>query len=410
MHYKYDKIGTMLKNKDKTYIPEGFLFSAGEAAIKKPGRKDIALIYSRTEANIAGAFTTNRTKAAPVKLDIEKIKSGKGQAIIINSGNANACTGRKGMKDAAETASLTAKNLKINPFLVYVCSTGVIGTPMPMKKIKAAIPILTAKLGRYSLRDVASAIMTTDTFPKVITKKIKIKNRIGTIIGICKGAGMIAPNMATMLCFIMTDIAVEKRTLSKALKDSVKKSFNRITIDGDMSTNDTALIMANGVLGNSEIKENSASYKIFKNALDEIAYELSRLIVKDGEGATKSITIEVKGAAGEKEAEKAAFSVANSNLVKTAVYGNDANWGRIMAALGYSGIKFNEENVSIHLGNIKVVNKGIGTEKDAEANNYLKNNSEVSILINLNKGSASAKVLTCDLTEEYIRANAEYRT
>ncbi|MDP1758622.1 MAG: bifunctional ornithine acetyltransferase/N-acetylglutamate synthase, partial [Thermodesulfovibrionales bacterium] len=175
MHYKYEKISAMLKNKDKTYIPEGFLFSAGEAAIKKPGRKDIALIYSKTEANIAGAFTTNKVKAAPVKLDMEKIKSGRGQAIIVNSGNANACTGRKGMQDAAETASLTAKNLKIKPSLVYVCSTGVIGTPMPMEKIKAAIPILTANLGRHTLRDAASAIMTTDTFPKVISKKVKIE-------------------------------------------------------------------------------------------------------------------------------------------------------------------------------------------------------------------------------------------
>ncbi|MCX5718288.1 MAG: bifunctional glutamate N-acetyltransferase/amino-acid acetyltransferase ArgJ [Nitrospirae bacterium] len=410
MHYKYDKIGVMLKYKNKTNIPEGFLFSTGEAAIKKPGRKDIALIYSKTEANIAGAFTTNRVKAAPVKLAMGKIASGKGQAIIVNSGNANACTGRKGMKDAAETVLLTAKNLKINPSLVYVCSTGVIGTPLPMEKIKAAIPILTANLGRHGLRDTASAIMTTDTFPKIITKKIKIKNRTGTMTGICKGAGMIAPNMATMLCFILTDIAVEKRTLSKALKDSVRKSFNRITIDGDMSTNDTALIMANGMLGNSEIKEHSAFYKIFKNTLDEITYGLSRLIVKDGEGATKLIAIEVNGAADEKEAEKAAFSVANSKLVKTAIYGNDSNWGRIMAALGYSGIKFNDEKVSIHLGNIKVVNKGTGTGKDADANNYLKNNSEVSILINLNKGAASAKVLTCDLTEEYIRVNAEYRT
>jgi len=410
MHYKYDKIGAMLKNKDKTYIPEGFLFSVGEAAIKKPGRKDITLIYSETEANIAGAFTTNRVKAAPVKLAMEKIASGRGQAIIVNSGNANACTGKKGMKDAAETASLTAKSLKINPSLVYVCSTGVVGTPMPMEKIKVVIPALTANLGRASLRDAASAIMTTDTFPKVISKKVKIRNRTGTIAGICKGAGMIAPNMATMLCFILTDIAVEKRTLSNALKDSVRKSFNRITIDGDMSTNDTALIMANGMMGNSEIREDSTSYKIFKNALDNITYELSRLIVKDGEGATKLITIEVKGAADEKEAENAAFSVANSNLVKTAIYGNDANWGRIMAALGYSGIKLKEENVAIHLGNIKVANKGISTGKDADANNYLKNNIEISILINLNKGAASAKVLTCDLTDEYIRVNAEYRT
>ena len=215
MHYKYDKISAMLKNKDKTYIPEGFLFSAGEAAIKKPGRKDIALIYSKTEANIAGAFTTNRVKAAPVKLDMEKIKSGRGQAIIVNSGNANACTGSKGMRDAAETALLTAKNLKIKPSLVYVCSTGVIGMPMPMEKIKSAIPVLTANLGRASLRHIASAIMTTDTFPKAYRKKIKIKNRTGTMTGICKGAGMIAPNMATMLCFIMTDIAIEKGRLAR---------------------------------------------------------------------------------------------------------------------------------------------------------------------------------------------------
>ncbi len=281
MHYKYDKIGAMLKDKNKTYLPERFLLSVGEAAIKKPGRKDIALIYSETEANIAGAFTTNRVKAAPVRLAMKKITSGRGQAIIVNSGNANACTGRKGIKDAAETASLMAKSLKINPSLVYVCSTGVIGTPMPMEKIKAAIPVLAANLGRASLQDAASAIMTTDTFPKVISKKVKIRNRTGTIAGICKGAGMIAPNMATMLCFILTDIAVEKRTLSKALKDSVSKSFNRITIDGDMSTNDTALIMANGMMGNSEIREDSTSYKIFKNALDDITYELSRLIVKD---------------------------------------------------------------------------------------------------------------------------------
>jgi len=400
----------MLRDKNKTLIPEGFLFSVGEAAIKKPGRKDIALIYSMTEANTAGAFTTNRVKAAPVKLDIEKIKSGKGQAIIVNSGNANACTGRKGMQDAAETALLTAKNLKIKPSLIYVCSTGVIGTPLPMEKIKAAIPLLTTNLGRHTLRNIASAIMTTDTFPKVISKKVKIKNRTGILAGICKGAGMIAPNMATMLCFILTDIAVEKRTLSRAVRDSVRKSFNRITIDGDMSTNDTTLIMANGMLGNAEIKENSASYKIFKEALDEITYGFARLIVKDGEGATKLIAIEVEGAADEKEAEKAAFAVANSNLVKTAAYGNDANWGRIMAALGYSGIKFNEEKVSIHIGNIKVVNNGIGTGKDAEANDYLKKNIEVSILIDLNKGAASAKALTCDLTEEYIRVNAEYRT
>ena len=400
----------MLKKKSETDIPKGFLFSAGEAAIKKPGRKDIALIYSETEANIAGAFTTNRIKAAPVKLNIKKIKSARGQAIIINSGNANACTGKKGLEDAVETASLIAKNLKIKPSLVYVCSTGVIGTPMPMDRIKLKIPELTANSGRSCLEDVAAAIMTTDTFPKITKKKIRIKNRTGVIAGICKGAGMICPNMATMLCFIITDVAVEKRTLTMAIKDSVKKSFNRITIDGDMSTNDTTLIMANGMLGNPELTERSASYKIFRKTLDEITYELSKLIVRDGEGATKFIEIEVKNAINEKEAERAAFAVANSNLVKTAIYGNDANWGRIMAALGYSGIELKEEKVAILFGDIKLVSRGVSTGKDSEANEYLKNNKEIKILINLNRGKASAKVLTCDLTEEYIRVNAEYRT
>lgn len=423
----------MVKNKSDAGLPKGFLFSVAEAAIKKPGRKDIALIYSESKANIAGAFTTNKVKAAPVKLDLEKITSGKGQAILVNSGNANACTGKKGMQDAVETAELVSKNLKIKPSLVYVCSTGVIGTPLPMDRIRPAITELSKNLGKSRLEKVAATIMTTDTFPKIITKKIKIKldnknnplspplskegmggftgkYKTGTIAGICKGAGMICPNMATMLCFILTDIAIEEKTLNKALKDSVKKSFNRITIDGDMSTNDTTLIMANGRLGNPELNEESAAYEIFKKTLDKITYELSKLIVKDGEGATKFIEIEVKGAADEKTAENAAFAVANSSLVKTAIYGNDASWGRIMAALGYSGIDFFENKAAIQLGNIRVTERGIGTGKDSEANKYLKNNREIKILINLNSGKASAKVLTCDLTEEYVRVNAEYRT
>jgi glutamate N-acetyltransferase/amino-acid N-acetyltransferase len=404
------KRNAMDKNKLIGIQPKGFLFSTAEAAIKKPGKKDLALIFSEKKANIAGVFTTNKVKAAPVKLDIKNIKSGKGQAIIANSGNANACTGKKGMCDAIETASLVAKKLNIHPSLVYVCSTGVIGTPMPMQKITTKIPSLVGNLGTSSIKDIAHAIMTTDTFPKIIAKKIKIQNKIGVVAGICKGAGMICPNMATMLCFILTDLAVKQKTLNQALKDSVNKSFNRITIDGDMSTNDTVLIMSNGMAGNSELTEKSADYKTFKKTLDEITFELSKLIVKDGEGASKFIEVEVKNAPSEKDAEKAAFSIANSNLVKTAVYGNDANWGRIIAAIGYSGIEFDEEKVSIQLGNIKVASKGISTGKDKDANKYLKNNNKIKIIINLNKGKASAKVLTCDLTEKYIKINAEYRT
>ena len=389
-------------------IPKGFLFSTAEAAIKYSNRKDIALIYSDKEANIAGAFTTNRVQAAPVRLDMKRIKSGKGQAIVVNSGNANACTGKKGMQDAAETAERVAHGLNIKPSLVYVCSTGVIGLPMPMERVRPKISELTDNLGRSNIQDVAAAIMTTDTFPKIVHKKVKIGNKTGTIAGICKGAGMIWPNMATMLCFLMTDIAVEQKTLDKTLKDTVKKSFNRISVDGDRSTNDTVLIMANGMLGNPLITEKSESFNVFKNALHEVTFDLSRLIVKDGEGATKFVEIEVKGARTEADAERAAFAVANSNLVKTAIYGNDPNWGRIMAALGYSGIMVKEGKIDIYFGKVKVVNRGIGTGKDEKAAEILKG-KKLKITINLNLGRSSVKILTCDLTEEYIRENKAYR-
>jgi glutamate N-acetyltransferase/amino-acid N-acetyltransferase len=390
-------------------VPKGFLFSAVEAAIKKPGRKDLALIYSETESNMAGAFTTNMVKAAPVCVDISKIQSGKGQAIIINSGNANACTGKKGMRDAMEMTRLVAQGLKLKTSRVYISSTGVIGAPLPMERIRTRMHDLRAGLGKFSIHDVAHAIMTTDTFPKVISRTVEMDGKTGTITGICKGAGMICPHMATMLCFLMTDIAVNQRTLDKTLRDAVKRSFNRITVDGDMSTNDTVLIMANGMLGNPEITGKSKSYRVFHDVLSDVTYELSKLIARDGEGATKFIEIEVKGARSETDAEKAAFSVANSNLVKTALYGNDANWGRIMAALGYSGIGFAEEKTDIYIGKVNVVRRGLSNGKDEEANKVLKA-KDIRIIIDLHLGRSSARVLTCDLTEEYIRVNATYRT
>ena len=390
-------------------VPKGFLFSTVEAAIKKPGRKDLGLIYSQVEATMAGVFTTNKVKAAPVKLDMKRIRSGKGQAIIVNSGNANACTGKKGMEDTLLMAKLVAHSLAIKPSRVYVSSTGVIGTPLPIERIKSKIPELAGNLGKSSLEDVAQAIMTTDTFPKVVKKRVTINNQIGAITGICKGAGMICPNMATMLCFVMTDIAVSQKTLNRIVHDAVKLSFNRLTIDGDMSTNDTVLVMANGILGNPEITEKSGSFAGFKKALGDILYELSKMIAQDGEGATKLIEITVRGAKSERDAEKAAFAVANSNLVKTAIYGNDANWGRIMAALGYSGADIREEKVDISFGKVKVVHKGLTTGNDREAGIVLKGR-QVGIVIDLHIGKASAKVLTCDMTEEYIRVNADSRT
>lgn len=393
----------------KYSVPRGFLFGVVEAAVKKPGRKDVALIFSEQDCTVAGMFTTNKVKAAPVRLDMKRAKSGKGRAIVVNSGNANACTGKQGMQDAVETAARAARALKVKPADVYVCSTGVIGAPMPMDRIRPKIDELAGSLGTAAIGDVAEAIMTTDTFPKIVSKKIKIDGTTITLTGICKGAGMICPNMATMLCFIMTDARVEKSALSAALKDAVLRSFNRITIDGDMSTNDTVLVMANATAGNAVIKRKSPLFETFAAALASLTYELSAMIVRDGEGATKFVEVEVRHAKNEKEAETAAFAVADSPLVKTALCGNDANWGRVMAALGYSGITLKEEKIDISLNGVKVAAGGTATGKDKEANERLRK-PEIKIVVDLHLGKGTAKVLTCDLTEEYVKINAEYRT
>lgn len=391
------------------FTPKGFLFSTVEAAIKKPGRKDIALIYSEEEAVIAGMFTTNKIKAAPVRLDMERIRSGKGRAIIANSGNANACTGKKGMKDAIKITDVVAKGLQLNSNQVHICSTGVIGTPLPLDRILKKIPALLTGLGENTIHDAASAIMTTDTFPKIVSKKLRIRDKAVVVSGICKGAGMICPNMATMLCFIMTDLNIGRYGLNTALRSTVGKSFNRITIDGDMSTNDTVLILANGAAGNKEVKMNSSEFRVFESALSDITLELSRLIVKDAEGATKLVEIEVRNAKSQRDADSAAFTIANSPLVKTALYGNDANWGRIMAALGRADIKIKEDSTDIYFGKVRTVKGGLSTGKDREAADLLKG-KEIRLTVDLDLGKFSSKVLTCDLTEGYVRINAEYRT
>lgn len=390
-------------------VPSGFLFSTVEAAIKKAGRKDIALIYSERDCTISGMFTTNKIKAAPVKLDMQRIKTGTGRAIIVNSGNANACTGNQGMKDAMEITGTIGNLLKIRDEYIYICSTGVIGNPMPMGKIRPKLPLLVKRLGKSTLKDVATAIMTTDTFPKIASRKIVCDKKEIVISAICKGAGMISPKMATMLCFVMTDANIERDALDASLKSAVANSFNRITIDGDMSTNDTVLIMANGLAGNSLIKKNSKNHRMFTEAVSDIAFELSRLIVKDAEGASKLVEIHIINAKSSQDAMKAASAIANSLLVKTAIYGNDANWGRLMAALGYSGAALNEEFVDIYINDLKIVQGGVTTGKDREANERLKD-KEIKILIDLNLGIGSTRILTSDLTEDYVRINAEYRT
>ena len=396
-------------DKKTVTVPRGFLFSTVEAAIKKPGRKDLAMIYSEHESVMAGMFTTNSVKAAPVKLGMKLIRKGTGRAVIVNSGNANACTGAQGMEDAVEMGKLAAEVKGIKAYEVYVCSTGVIGTPMPMDRIRPKIYELVGGLGKATIDDVATAIMTTDTFPKIVAKRKKIGSKVITMTGICKGAGMIQPNMATMLSFIVTDAVVEKLALDGALRRAVGRSFNRITIDGDMSTNDTVLIMANGAAGNEMIKMKSKGYKVFEGALTELAYELSELIVRDGEGATKLVEVEVRNAKSERDAEKGAFAIANSLLVKTAIYGNDANWGRLIAALGYSGIALKEEKTDIYLNGLLVARNGMTTGVDKEANERLKD-KRIKIVADLHLGRGNAKVLTCDLTEGYVKINAEYRT
>lgn len=390
-------------------VPKGFLFSTAEAAVKKPGRKDLGLIYSERESVVSGVFTTNAVKAAPVKLDMKRIRTGKGRAIIVNSGNANACTGVQGMKDALEMTSLAARALGLKAGSVYVCSTGVIGTLMPMERIRNKISGLSNDLGCCTIDDVAAAIMTTDTFPKIATKRVKANGAYVTISGICKGAGMICPNMATMLCFILTDAAIERSALDNALKSAVRKSFNLISVDGEMSTNDTVLVMANGMAGNAAIGRSPAAFEIFSSALSEVALQLSEMIIRDGEGASKFVRITVRNARNDGEANKGAFAIANSMLVKTALHGNDANWGRIIAALGYSGIAVREEKTDIVLNGIKVASKGKGTGRDREAGERLKRR-EIAIVADLHLGKGSATVLTSDLTEEYVRINAAYRT
>jgi glutamate N-acetyltransferase/amino-acid N-acetyltransferase len=395
-------------NKTEYSVP-GFRASSVTAGLRKVKTPDMVLIFSDKQATAAGVFTTNKVKAAPVLLNMERIKRGKARAIIANAGNANACTGDKGLENANLTAELAAKALGIRPEEVLVASTGVIGAQLDMDKMSRAIPGLAKGLSFDGIPAAASAIMTTDSFSKISRFDGRSQDIPYRIIGIAKGAGMIMPNMATMLCFIMSDINIRPSELKRALSSSVEKTFNRITVDGETSTNDTVLILANGMAGNGPLK--AADYEGFNNGLRRVMAELSSMIIKDGEGATKLVNIKVKGAATEKDAITAARAVSNSSLVKTAFYGQDPNWGRIMAALGRAGIRIKEEEVAIWIDNIKIVDGGlgVGAEQEKKAAQRMKNR-EFSITIDLRLGEHEDQVTTCDLTHEYISINADYRT
>lgn len=398
--------------KDKDYKVPGFLVSGIRCGIKKKGgAKDLAVIYSEVPASVAAVFTKNAVKAAPVLLDMERIKSGKGQGVIVNSGNANACTGDDGLKKAREMSRGVAKALKVKEEMVYVSSTGVIGEPLPVDKITKAIPELVKDMREDGWKDAEAAIMTTDAFPKMVGVRTDIGGKDVTIMGIAKGAGMIHPNMATMLSYIATDCFISPILLDKALRKAVDASFNSITVDGDTSTNDTVLVLANGVAGNKPLTSRSRDMEKFQDALNYVTKELAKMIVRDGEGATKLIEINVKGAASNSDARKAANAIGRSNLVKTAFFGNDPNWGRIAAAAGYSGARVVPEKMDIYFNDVQVVKDGlcVGGDWEVKARNAMKG-AEVKVTVNLNMGKGDATVWASDLTYEYVKINASYRS
>lgn len=376
----------------------------------KKRRKDLALIYSPDPCNAAGTFTINKVKAAPLLLSQEIIGNNKPvKAVLVNSGNANACTGEQGCKDAKLSQEYTAKKLGINAEEVLVSSTGVIGQKMPMDILLSGIDKIVPQLSDDGGLCAAEAIMTTDTRMKSWALEINLSEGKVTIGAICKGSGMIAPNMATMLAFITTDAGIESDLLKNMLLSSVNVSFNKITVDGDTSTNDMVTIMANGASGIT-IKENSDDAKIYKEALDALCIKMAKAIVSDGEGASKLITINVTGADSKADADLVGKCIANSPLVKTAMYGRDANWGRIMSSVGMSGADVDPSKVSIHFGNLPVLLPDYNIVLNEEAALEVLSLPEIQINVNLNGGVESTTWWTCDFTEDYIKINASYRT
>ncbi len=395
----------------RNFSVTGFKVWGIHCGIKKTDKKDLTVIASDREAAVAGVFTKNKVKSACVLLDAQRVKSGKGRVIVANSGCANACTGKRGMADARATAEIAAREFGVKPEGVYVASTGVIGEFLPMQKIETGIRTAAGLLSATGWEQAAEAIMTTDIYPKLSVVQEEIGGKTITVAGIAKGSGMIHPNLATMLCFIVTDANISAPMLKKALLSSTEKSFNNITVDGDTSTNDMILCMANGAAGNKRPGMDSKDVKKFQACLDTVALTLAKRVVRDGEGATKFVELEVLNAKSPVEAKRAAMAVAKSSLVKTAIFGEDANWGRIMAALGSAGVEMDEAKTDIYYGKAKLVEKGLGQGKTAERDAMLAlKQREVRIVIDLHKGKGDATVWTCDMSQEYIKINAAYRS
>jgi glutamate N-acetyltransferase/amino-acid N-acetyltransferase len=392
-------------------IIPGFRFAATAAGLKKTGALDLALLCADEPAAAAGVFTTNRVKAAPVVLSQERLRAGRAQAILVNAGNANACTGPEGLEDARESTLGVAELLKIPERLVLPASTGVIGQPFPLEKITRALPKLTARLNPKGFPEAAEAILTTDTRPKTSLLREKIDGKEVTLAGMAKGAGMIHPDLATLLVFIFTDAAATPKVLKSLLRRALPVSFNRITVDGDTSTNDTILLLAGGRAGHPVITADGPAMAALGEMLDQVMGDLASQVVADGEGAKHMFRVEVRGAATAGEALKAARTVALSPLVKTAMAGEDVNWGRIMAALGRSGARFDPEQVEIAYGDILVARKGrgLGPEAEAQAQKVIQAGA-FNLTIDLNNGEFTDYYETCDYTEDYIRINASYRS
>ena len=386
--------------------PQGFLAGGTACGIKK-NLPDLGLLVSETEATVAGVFTSNLVKAAPVQVSSRQIKRGKARAIVVNSGNANACTGERGLQDAWTMVETAARALGLSKEEVLVCSTGVIGEFLPMEAVTRGIETLAGEIDRDGGETFARAIMTTDSFPKTQALEITLSQGTFRMGGAAKGAGMIHPQMATMLAFITTDLEVEPPVLQTILGEAVDQSFNRITVDGDTSTNDTVLVLANGASG---LQGEGEVLEAFRRGLERICQDLARMIVRDGEGATKVVKILVRGSRSSREAEKATRRLANSLLVKTALYGEDPNWGRLAAAVGSSGAHVDPTRLMISIGDVEVVKGGLGIPQAEEAAHQVMRQREYTITLDLGVGKGEYWVWTCDLSYDYIRINAEYRS
>jgi glutamate N-acetyltransferase / amino-acid N-acetyltransferase len=414
LFYLFDNVDVM---KNFTIIDGGVTAAKGfkacgvEAGIKYQNRRDLAMVVADQPATVAAVYTTNKVAAAPVQIDRERTISGKAQAVVINSGCANACTGEIGLKNAREMARLAGEALGIDETLVLVCSTGVIGVNLPMERIASGVKLAAGALTPTGGNDAAHAIMTTDTVDKQYAVTLEIDGKRVSVGGMCKGSGMIEPNMATMLGFVTTDAAVEAKALDQALRIAANKSFNRVVVDGDMSTNDTVMVFASGAAGTATLNEKHPQWQDFVDALTTVCIELGKKMVMDGEGATKFVTVRIKGALTDSDAQKAARAISKSALVKTSWFGLDPNWGRVIAATGYSGAVVDDQKAQIYYGDICAYDQGRVADKALlKAIQDVMRNRAFDVTVNLNLGSGEDTVYTCDFSYDYVKINAEYTT